>query len=97
MWRKFVEAIFGPDSYQEVIKHYDCPCDDKFDPACECWEVADQLLTDFTWYCNQRRFLEPYKKSKRPIYSLLLAEVEFSFFNFLISYNLIIINFKLNG
>ena len=104
MWRKFVGAIFG-DSYSDVIRFYDCPCDDKNDPdkefkidvkifrwiftvhyiklfstlrkACECWDSADKLLTDFTWYCNQRYFLRKYKKSKRPIYSWLLSQTEF--------------------
>ena len=76
MWRKFVLGIFGPGSYDQIMKYYDCPCDDKNDPKCECWEVADKLLTDFTWYCNQRKFLNSYKKSKRPIYSWLLSQPE---------------------
>ena len=49
---------------------------DPNNPKCECWDVADQLLTDYTWYCNQRKFLTDGKYSKRrkhPLYATLIA------------------------
>ena len=52
---------------------------DPNNPKCECWDAADQLLTDYTWYCNQRKFLTYGKYSKgrkNPIYATLLSQPE---------------------
>ena len=54
VWRRFVKTLFGTEAYLKIMKYYDCPCDDKNDPKCECFDVAEQFLTDYTWYCNQR-------------------------------------------
>ena len=47
-WERLLQFLFE-DDFETVIQFYKCPC-----PSCECWPVADEFLTDFTWYCNLR-------------------------------------------
>ena len=47
-WQQLLEFLFQ-DDFGRVMEHYACPC-----PECECHPVADEFLTDFTWYCNMR-------------------------------------------
>ena len=64
------------DDAERVFEHYSCPCDDASNPDCECYAVADQFLTDYTWYCNQRYALREGRQADRasPIFSSLITQ-----------------------
>ena len=47
-FERLLQFLFG-DDFDTVLEHYKCPC-----PTCECHAVADEFLTDYTWYCNLR-------------------------------------------
>ena len=76
------EAFFEINAISEdagsVLEHYNCPCSDAMDPACDCFDTADAFLTDYTWYCNQRYALtEGFSAANSrtyPIYSTLLRQ-----------------------
>ena len=74
----FCDKWINSEDSGSVLAHYDCPCSNAMDPACDCFDTADAFLTDYTWYCNQRYALtEGFSAADSrtyPIYSTLLRQ-----------------------